>query len=285
MSRNMAYPSAMKSTSIVFIGGGNMARSLIGGLIADGVDVAQLRAAEPDPVRRAELQEHFGIRVYGDNVAAIGAAEVVVLAVKPQDLPDVARELAEPLRGRDALAISIAAGVRSPDVARWLGGETPVIRAMPNTPALLGCGATVLCAGPGALGPHRELAEAILRAVGSVSWVEDEAHMDAVTALSGSGPAYFFLLAEAMADGAIQLGLPASLARLLAVETALGAGRMAIESEEEIAALRKRVTSPGGTTEAAVAALEAGGFRALVADALGRAQARSREIATDFGNR
>lgn len=284
MSRNMAYPSAMKNTSIAFIGGGNMARSLIGGLIADGVDASRLRAAEPDPARRAELRERFGIRVDADNVDAAKAAEVVVLAVKPQVLPGVARELSGALEGRGALAISIAAGARSVDIARWLGGETPVIRAMPNTPALLGCGATVLCAGPGALAPHRELAEAILRAVGSVSWVEDEAHMDTVTALSGSGPAYFFLLAEAMADGAIKLGLPAALARLLAVETALGAARMAIESEEEIAALRMRVTSPGGTTEAAVTALEAGGFRALVGDALARAQARSREIAADFGN-
>jgi pyrroline-5-carboxylate reductase len=280
----MAYPSAMKSTSIAFVGGGNMARSLLGGLIADGVDPSRLRVAEPDPSRRAELREHFGIRAEADNVEAIDGAEVVVLAVKPQVLPGVARGLSSALKGRDALAISIAAGARSPDIARWLGGETPVIRAMPNTPALLGCGATVLCAGPGALAPHRELAEAILRAVGSVSWVDDEMHMDTVTALSGSGPAYFFLLAEAMADGAIKLGLPASLARLLAVETALGAARMAIESEEEIAELRERVTSRGGTTEAAVTALEAGGFRVLVEDALARAQARSREIAADFGN-
>src|SRR5690606_27824765 len=151
-----------------------------------------------------------------------------------------ARALAATLAQKPVLAISIAAGIRSADLARWLGDAAPVVRAMPNTPALLGCGATVLCAGPGARARHREQAEAILRAVGSVSWVEDEAHMDAVTALSGSGPAYFFLLAEALADGAAELGMAPDLARLLAVETALGAARMAIESDAGVAELRRR---------------------------------------------
>lgn len=278
----MAYPSGMKQTSIAFIGGGNMARSLVGGLIADGVDAARLQVAEPDPDRRAALQRDFGVRVTADNAAAAATAAVVVVAVKPQVMPGVARELARPLAGRGALVISVAAGIRSGDLARWLGAGTPVVRAMPNTPALLGCGATVLCAGPGADTGHRETAEAILRAVGSVSWVEDEAQLDAVTALSGSGPAYFFLLAEAMADAAAELGLAPGLARLLAVETALGAARMAIESDADIAELRRRVTSPGGTTEAAIDALEAGGFRILVADAVKRAEARSRELAERF---
>lgn len=274
----------MKDIPIAFIGGGNMARSLVGGLVADGVPAAQLQVAEPDAARRAALERDFGIRVTADNAAAATTARVVVLAIKPQAMPGVARELARPLAGRDALALSIAAGIRSADLARWLGDGVPIVRAMPNTPALLGCGATVLCAGPGALDVHRELAESILRAVGSVHWVEDEAHMDTVTALSGSGPAYFFLLAEAMADAATELDMPPELARLLAIETALGAARMAIESDADIAALRQRVTSPGGTTEAAVEALEAGGFRALVTSALSRAQARSRELARLFGN-
>ena len=273
----------MQAHSIAFIGGGNMARSLVGGLLADGVPAARLKVAEPDAQRRAALQRDFGVKVTADNAAAAGAAEVVVVAVKPQVAPAVARALAGPLAGRGALVISVAAGIRSADLARWLGDGVAVIRAMPNTPALLGCGATVLCAGPGADDGHREAAEGILRAVGSVSWVEDEAQLDAVTALSGSGPAYFFLLAEAMADAAATLGLPAELARLLAVETALGAARMAIESDADIAELRRRVTSPGGTTEAAIDALEAGGFRALVADALQRAEARSRELAERFG--
>lgn len=273
----------MQTTSIAFIGGGNVARSLIGGLIADGVPAARLEASEPDPVRRAALEREFGVRVTTDNAAAAAAAGVVVLAVKPQIMAGVARGLAASLAGRETLVISVAAGIRSSDLARWLGGEVAIVRAMPNTPALLGCGATALYAAPGVTAMQRERAEFILRAVGSVNWVEDEAHMDAVTALSGSGPAYFFLLIEAMADGATALGLPADLARLLALETALGAARMAIESEEDIAALRHQVTSPGGTTEAALAALEAGGFRALVTTALARAEARSRELADSFG--
>lgn len=273
----------MKDTPIAIIGGGNMARSLIGGLIADGVPATQLQVADPDPARRGALQREFGIRATADNAAAVAAAGVVVLAVKPEMMSRVARAIAGPLAGCGALVISIAAGIRSADLARWLGGATPIIRAMPNTPALLGCSATVLCAAPGALVEHREQAEAILRSVGSVSWVEDEAQMDTVTALSGNGPAYFFLLAEAMADSAAELGMAPDLARLLAVETALGAARMALESDDDIARLRHRVTSSGGTTEASIETLEAGGFRTLVAAALARGQARSRELAELFG--
>ncbi|WP_240901271.1 pyrroline-5-carboxylate reductase [Thioalkalivibrio sp. XN279] len=273
---------AMESTRIVFIGGGNMARSLVGGLVADGVPPGRLGAAEPDAARRAALQRDFGIEVFADNAAAAAQAEVVVLAVKPQVMPQAARAVAPSLAARSALVISIAAGIRTAELLRWLGAGTAVVRAMPNTPALLGCGATVLYAGDGVAPAQRELAESILRAVGSVSWVERETQMDAVTALSGSGPAYFFLLIEAMADAAAELGLPQDLAGLLAVETALGAARMALESDEPVAALRRRVTSPGGTTEAALDALEAGDFRTLVATALQRAEARSRELADRF---
>jgi pyrroline-5-carboxylate reductase len=274
----------MKHTSIAFVGGGNMARSLVGGLIQDGLPAGRLTVAELDPIRRRALQEDFGVRVTEDSAAAVSKAEVVVFAVKPEVLPAVARELSSALAARTPLAISIAAGIRSTDLARWLGDGVPVVRAMPNTPALLGCGATVLCAGPGAGAGHREQAEAILRAVGSVNWVEDESQMDAVTALSGSGPAYFFLLAEALGDGAAALGMDLAQARLLAVETALGAARMAIESDRDVAELRRRVTSPGGTTEAALETLEAGGFRALVAAALAQGQERSRQLAERFSD-
>jgi pyrroline-5-carboxylate reductase len=273
----------MQQTPITFIGGGNMARSLVGGLIADGFAVDKLVVAEPDGRRREALERDFGVRVNADNAAAVAGAEVVVLAVKPQHMPGVARELAGPLAGTGALVISIAAGIRSAELVRWLGAGLPVVRAMPNTPALLGCGASALYASPEAQPLHREQAEAILRSVGSVCWVEDEALMDVVTALSGTGPAYFFLLTEAMADGAAELGMAPELARLLAVETALGAARMAIESEHDVAVLRAHVTSPGGTTEAAVAALEAGGFRQLVAMAVSRAAARCRELADGYG--
>lgn len=273
----------MKSTSIAFIGGGNMARSLVGGLIADGLPPGQVTVAEPDPDKRAALQRDFGVRTTWDNAEAAAAGEVVVLAVKPQLMPGVAREIAAAINPRGALALSIAAGIRAADLARWLGEGSAVVRAMPNTPALLRCGATVLYAGDTTSEVQRELAEAILRAVGSVSWVEDESQLDIVTALSGSGPAYFFLLAEAMADAATELGLDAELAQLLAVETALGAARMAIESDEDVASLREQVTSRGGTTEAAMQALEAGRFRKLVATAVEHAAARSQELADRFG--
>jgi pyrroline-5-carboxylate reductase len=272
----------MESTHITFIGGGNMARSLVGGLIADGVPPGRLSVAEPDAARRAALQRDFGIATDADNAAAAAQAGVVVLAVKPQVMQGAARSVASAVAAQGALAISIAAGIRTAELARWLGAGAAVVRAMPNTPALLGCGATVLYAGDEVAPAQRELAESILRAVGSVSWVQQEAQMDAVTALSGSGPAYFFLLIEAMADAAAELGLPAELARLLAVETALGAARMALESDDPVDALRRRVTSPGGTTEAALEALEAGDFRTLVATALRRAEARSRELADRF---
>jgi pyrroline-5-carboxylate reductase len=272
----------MESTHITFIGGGNMARSLVGGLIADGVPPGRLSVAEPDAARRAALQRDFGIATDADNAAAAAQAGVVVLAVKPQVMQGAARSVASAVAAQGALAISIAAGIRTAELARWLGAGAAVVRAMPNTPALLGCGATVLYAGDEVAPAQRELAESILRAVGSVSWVQQEEQMDAVTALSGSGPAYFFLLIEAMADAAAELGLPAELARLLAVETALGAARMALESDDPVDALRRRVTSPGGTTEAALEALEAGDFRTLVATALRRAEARSRELADRF---
>ncbi len=272
----------MESTRITFIGGGNMARSLVGGLIADGVPPARLCVAEPDAARRTALQRDFGIEVEADNAAAAAQAGVVVLAVKPQVMQEAARSVASVVAAQGALAISIAAGIRTAELARWLGAGVAVVRAMPNTPALLGCGATALYAGTGVTSDQHELAESILRAVGSVSWVEQEAQMDTVTALSGSGPAYFFLLIEAMADAATELGLPEEMARLLAVETALGAARMALESDEPVDALRRRVTSPGGTTEAALQALEAGDFRTLVATALRRAEARSRELADRF---
>ena len=272
----------MESTRITFIGGGNMARSLVGGLIADGVPPARLCVAEPDAARRAALQRDFGIEVQADNAAAAAQAGVVVLAVKPQVMQEAARSVASAVAAQGALAISIAAGIRTAELARWLGAGVAVVRAMPNTPALLGCGATALYAGAGVTPEQHELAESILRAVGSVSWVEQEAQMDTVTALSGSGPAYFFLLIEAMAEAATELGLQEEMARLLAVETALGAARMALESDEPVDALRRRVTSPGGTTEAALQALEAGDFRTLVATALRRAEARSRELADRF---
>jgi pyrroline-5-carboxylate reductase len=242
---------------------------------------ACLTVAEPEPGAARGLARDFGIaRDRGQRRGGRGRGGRA--GRQAAGMPGVAGNSPDARRDAAPLAISIAAGIRSADLGRWLGERVPVIRAMPNTPALLGCGATVLCAGPG-VPAHREQAEAILRAVGSVSWVEDETLMDVVTALSGSGPG--LLLPARRGDGRRRGGArprPAQ-ARLLAVETALGAARMAIESEEDIAGLRLRVTSPGGTTEAALAALEAGGFRDLVERRAGAGARRSRELAELFG--
>lgn len=270
----------MKNLKIGFVGGGNMARSLVGGLIADGMPPECLFVSEPDRTRRDALAGRFGVRVTGDNTGPAEWADVLVLAVKPQVMPEVARGLASGLAGRAPLVVSIAAGIPTGHLAGWLGGSAPVVRAMPNTPALLRCGATALFPGEGVSSAQREQAEGILRAVGAVTWVDDEALMDVVTALSGSGPAYFFLLMESMAEAAGRLGLPREQARLLTLETALGAARMAMESDEEIGALRRGVTSPGGTTEAALERLQAGGFEALVSEALKAATDRGRELAS-----
>jgi len=273
----------MDQPELCFIGGGNMAASLIGGLIADGYPSDRIRVADPDPARLQALAQRFGVVTEADNSAACRGAGVVVLAVKPQVMGAVARALGPELAQDRPLVISIAAGIRTGDLARWLGAELPLVRCMPNTPALVQSGATALFATPAVSEAQRELAESILRAVGLTLWLEDEALMDAVTALSGSGPAYFFLLMEAMAAAGEELGLDAEAARLLTLQTAFGAAKMALEAEEGPAELRRRVTSPGGTTERALATFESGGFRELVAAALQAARDRSRELAEQLG--
>lgn len=273
----------MSETTIAFIGGGNMARSLIGGLIADGHPAAGLRVAEPDAERREQLVADFEIQGFEDNATAARGADAVILAVKPHRLADVARDLGSQLREQGSLAISIAAGVRAADIAQWLGGEVPVVRTMPNTPALVQTGATALFATDAATQTQRDLAETTLRAVGLVVWLPDEQQMDAVTALSGSGPAYFFLTMEVMQAAAERLGLAEETARLLTLETALGAARMALESREDPATLRRRVTSPGGTTAAAIEQLENGELAAVYQRALEAAAARAAELGDELG--
>ncbi len=273
----------MDTVDIAFIGGGNLAASLVGGLIADGYPAAAIRVADPDPARRERLAARWGVQVHEDNAAAARGAAVLVLAVKPQVVPAVARELGPLARAQGSLVVSVAAGVRTRDLARWLGFEAPLVRAMPNTPALVQSGASGLYATPGTGEAERERAESLLRAVGVTVWVEDEDLMDAVTAVSGSGPAYFFLLMEALAEAGERLGLEAGQARLLALETAFGAAKMALEASEPPAALRARVTSPGGTTERALGVLEEGGFRELVSRAVAAARERARELADLLG--
>jgi len=275
---------ADKSThNIAFVGGGNMAASLLGGLIADGYDPKYLLVSDPDSEKLATLAARFGVRTLASNTQLVERSEVVVLAVKPQVLESVAREMAPAVREHKPLVISIAAGVREADLQRWLGGDIALVRCMPNTPAMIQTGATVLHASEEVNAEQRNLAETILRAVGLTQWVRDEAQMDAVTALSGSGPAYFFLVMEAMEQAGIALGLAPESARLLTLQTALGAARMAIESSDGPATLRQKVTSPGGTTEAALKTLEQGGLRELFRKALNDARERSVELSQMLG--
>ena len=268
----------MNETTMAFIGGGNMARSLVAGLVARGAAPASIRVAEPVETLRAALHADYGVATFADAAEAIAGAAVWVFAVKPQVMRTVCGEVADAAARTDPLAVSIAAGITSAQLDRWLGGGRAVVRTMPNTPALLGAGITGLFANPRVSSGQRALAERILATAGETVWIADEALMDAVTAVSGSGPAYAFLLAEAMQAAGEAQGLPAGTARTLAAQTLLGAARMLVESGETAEVLRKRVTSPGGTTQAAIEAFEAGGFHALVATAVDAATRRGREL-------
>lgn len=265
-------------SQIAFIGGGNMARSLIGGLIARGTAADAIRVSEPVDVLREGLARDFGVATTADNAEAAGPAGLWVLAVKPQVMRAVCEALAPLAQQARPLVVSIAAGITAAQLQRWLGGGIAVVRTMPNTPALLGAGVTGLFASAEVDANGREQAANLLASAGKKVWIDDEAQMDAVTATSGSGPAYVFLLAEAMQAAAEAEGLPAEAARTLVLETVLGAARMLTESGEPAGELRRRVTSPGGTTQAAVETFEAGGFRALVAAAIRNATERGRQL-------
>ncbi|HMW14928.1 MAG TPA: pyrroline-5-carboxylate reductase [Pseudomonadales bacterium] len=267
---------------LAFIGAGNMSSSLIGGLLEQGYPASQIIATDPSPQQRDAVANRFGIEVSADNVAAVATAEVVLLAVKPQVLKAVALELA-PALGHRPLLLSIAAGIGLESLASWLGPQLPLVRCMPNTPALVRSGAAALCGNRQVSAAQRELSLGLLEAMGTALWLEDESLLDAVTAISGSGPAYFFLLIEALQMAAVELGLPAETARQLTLQTALGAARMALAEPISAAELRRRVTSPGGTTERAIQVFEAGGFTALVRQAALAAAQRSAELATELG--
>ncbi|QQQ00165.1 pyrroline-5-carboxylate reductase [Lysobacter enzymogenes] len=273
----MSDATPPSSAPIAFVGGGNMARSLIGGLIARGADPARIRVAEPVPALRDALARDFGVPVFERGEDAVEGAQVWLLAVKPQVMREVCGSLAAQARAQAPLAISIAAGITAGQLDRWLGGGAAVVRAMPNTPALLGAGITGLYANDAARLRFDQAAE-LLSAVGPTVRIDDEAQMDAVTAVSGSGPAYVFLLAEAMQQAGEAQGLDSDAARALVVQTLLGAATMLRDSEESAATLRARVTSPGGTTQAAVETFEAGGLRELVARAIAAATERGRQL-------
>ena len=266
------------SRKIAFIGGGNMATSLVGGLVESGHPPPDVLVSEPVAEKRRELAERFEVGVTADNREAAGASDVVVLAVKPQDMAEVVRGAADAMRDRGPLVVSIAAGITIARILEWLDYCAPVVRTMPNTPALLGCGATALFANEAVTGEQRTAAEAILQSAGIALWVDDEGLLDAVTAVSGSGPAYYFLLMEHMIRTAVALGLTAEQARALTLQTALGAARMALEAGRTPEELRVGVTSPGGTTERALDLFREGGFGELVERALTGARDRSREL-------
>lgn len=266
---------------IVFIGAGNMAGALMGGLIARGAPPASLSAIDPSAEQRAAIQSRFGIVTHASPHPGNLDADIVVLAVKPQHMKDAITALGGALRS--PLLISVAAGVRATDLSRWLGGYRRIVRTMPNTPALLGLGATGMAQLPGGDASDRILAESILSAVGTVVWVDDESQLDAVTALSGSGPAYVFRIIEAMTEGGRKLGLTDEQSRLLALQTMLGAATLAAQSDEPASVLRERVTSKGGTTAAALAVMEARNLSGLIEDAMAAAQKRSTELGDEFG--
>ena len=272
----------MKITA-AFVGGGNMGGALIRGLIARGLDPHHIGVGEAMQSRRIALADELGVHVSADNREAVHGAEVVVLAVKPQDMAGTVQPLAEVFAALKPLVISIAAGIRVADIAAWCGPGVPVVRAMPNRPALNGAGATAIYGPPGLSAAQRTLAEQVLNAVGTTTWVATEDALDVVTALSGSGPAYFFLLAELMADAAVNLGLERDAARELAIQTMFGSGRMARDSDGDLARLRAEVTSKGGTTEAALRSFDAANLRGIVAAALAAATDRGREMARAFG--
>jgi pyrroline-5-carboxylate reductase len=267
---------------ITFVGGGNMASALIGGLLQQGVSPAALAVVEIGEQARARLESAFGVRtVAAADATVVGGADVVLLAVKPQQMREVALALAPLLAGQ--LVLTIAAGIRVDDLSRWLGGHRRIVRVMPNTPALIRRGVSGLYAPPGVSAAQREQAERILGAVGTTLWCEREEMLDAVTAISGSGPAYVFYFLEALERAGTGLGFDAAAAKALAYGTFAGAVGLAQASEEPPATLRARVTSKGGTTEAAIRTLDAAGVGDAIVAAARAAEARARELGDQFG--
>ncbi|MCF6204230.1 MAG: pyrroline-5-carboxylate reductase [Methylococcaceae bacterium] len=273
----------MNTKKIGFIGAGNMASSLINGLIASGQAPSQLWASDINQDTLHTLAENLKINICTDNNNLVNQVDVLVLAVKPQILRLVAESIADVVKGNNVLIVSIAAGISQSSLAEWLGNNCAIVRCMPNTPALVQTGATALHANSRVSDVQKNLAENIMRSVGISLWVDHESELDAVTAVSGSGPAYFFLLMEAMEKASLELGLDENTARLLIQQTALGAAKIALESDETSGQLRQKVTSVGGTTEQAIKTFEENDFSQLVSKALHAARDRSVEMSKELG--
>jgi len=281
--KNDATNRDIMKSKICFIGGGNMASSLVGGLINNHYPAGLITVTDPQQDKLDFLAKQFSINTTTDNQAAVEDADVIVLAVKPQVLAEACKNIKHAMQAKSALIISIAAGIRSTDIDRWLGDNNAIVRCMPNTPSLIQAGATGLFANPQTSLQQKEMAEQILAAAGITLWVDEESLLDAVTAVSGSGPAYFFLFMEAMQRAGTQLGLDEQTAGLLAKQTALGAARMALEGTDDPATLRAKVTSKGGTTAAAITSFEANDFADIIQQALTAARDRAIELADELG--
>ncbi len=266
---------------ICFIGGGNMAQALIGGLADKLTAAANIHVVDVNQEALAKLAQSFGVTTATAPDAVIAEADVIVLAVKPQQMRDVVASIAPYVNKQ--LVLSIAAGIRAVDLSRWLGGHDAIVRTMPNTPALVGMGITGLAALPGVSAAQKEAAESILQAVGQTVWLNDESQIDAVTAISGSGPAYVFYFIEAMQQAAVELGLSAEQGKQLALATFAGATELAAQSVEPASVLRERVTSKGGTTYAALTSMQNSGVQQAIVQALHAAAARGKELGEEFG--
>ncbi len=267
-------------SSIGFIGGGNMARSIIGGLLEVGYERNSIIASDPVEQARQHLNERFNITATDSNRHVVDRSEVVVLAVKPQVMSDALSSIRDELQHKRPLLISIAAGIRLAQLDEQSGGNLAIVRVMPNTPALIRQGVSALCANSRTGEDQRARAGAILDAVGETEWFDDESLLDAVTAVSGSGPAYFFYIIEALQEAAEKLGLPAQTARTLAVKTAVGAAQLADFSDDTPAQLRKQVTSPGGVTQEALGVLDSSGVKDAFVRAIAAGERRSAELSS-----
>lgn len=274
----------MSNPTIAFIGAGNMATSIIGGLVSQGFAPSSIVASDPHADSLTKLSKATAVRTTSDNNDAIAKADVVILAVKPQVMKAILQAMTATAQQTKPLIISIAAGIEAASLDQWLGGNMSIVRCMPNTPALVQTGATALFANANVSDEQRDIADRILKSVGIALWVESEGELDAVTAVSGSGPAYFFMVMEAMQAAGEQLGLSPYAAKQLTLQTALGAAQMAITSDVDAAELRRRVTSPGGTTERAIGVFKQQGLPQIFSEALTACRDRSIELAKELGD-
>lgn len=281
-AHNAPNVSVEKTKAITIIGAGNMGTSLLGGLISKQYDPKKITLTSTSADKLKQIHNKFGVQTSTNNITSITTADIVIFAIKPQIFSKVALELTTAVQQKKPLIISVATGITESSIQQWLGGGISIIRSMPNTPVVIGCGATALFANNYVTQNQKQWADSILSAVGITLWLDQENLIDVVTALSGSGPAYFFLIMEALQQAGEKLGLPAETARILTLQTAYGAARLALESEKNIVELRAAVTSPHGTTEQAIKVLEKAKIREIMADTLVAAQKRAKELSKEL---